>query len=243
MRIHLVFAIAVLVGCVETEQEAPLPTIENDQFAGRVVDYFTGLPVEGVTVRTVGLGYELEVSSASAADGTFLLDNIPAGSSFRVRSSLTGMLYTPTTSTLLQLNGETAATDVYITQTEDLEAQYTAVGVIRAPNTATLFAQLLNGEGGGYDGIPEANLGLAPVEGVGPYFYGAVTPSEEGGPPYALKDGLASELDAMGRAIVGYLNIPPAGQFTLNAVYPGGGAVRAATFTAIVNEVVLATLN
>jgi hypothetical protein len=241
MRAHALGLVVALFSACQLEGElvpaSPPPRIISaDQFAGRALDFTTGAPIAGANVRTVGLGHELESYGTTDDAGEFLLDKVPAGSRFRIRVELSG--YAPTNSRLLQNNGEQAA-DTFAISKAALEAQYTALGQEITLGQSTLLAELVTGEGAGKDGILADQMGLAPLGGSGPYFYGAVTPPVAGS-SFALKEGLAAELDDQGRAIVGYLNLP-VGQYEFRAVY--GMDTKKAAFVSLANEVVMVRVN
>jgi hypothetical protein len=182
--------------------------------SGKTLDYFTGAPLESVTLATEGM--TPAASGSSDATGNYELE-VPPGSVFY--ASATRANYRPTRSAPIRVAGDSLAmTDLTVVSVNDSRRQYASLGLTPTAGRAVLFGLLLRNNGMPLEGIPLTDIKLvdaqqAPV-GLGPYFFG-----ENGD----LVSNLTLDVSTAfgGKARVGFLDVPP-GTYTLAVTYTAG---------------------
>ncbi|KAB2887262.1 MAG: hypothetical protein F9K40_21670, partial [Kofleriaceae bacterium] len=183
--------------------------------AGRTLDYFTDAPLDTVALATEGM--TPASSDSSDATGNYEL-RVPPGSVFYATATRTN--YRPTRSAPIRvLDQSLAMTDLTIVSVADSRRQYASLGLEPTAGRAVLFALLLRNNGTPLEGVPLADITLvdalgAPV-GQGPYFFG-----ENG--DLVSNATLAVSTAYLGKARVGFLDVPP-GSYTLKVNYQAGG--------------------
>jgi hypothetical protein len=183
--------------------------------SGTAVDYFSGDPLPGIALATVGLTPEL--ASTSDANGDYSFDQVPTGVVFEVRAQA-DQFYRPTLNPRVRYDGDPLVANVALISIIDAQRQHATVGLPVEPNTSILVGELLKGDGTPRDGVLAGSIQLLdalgePV-GQGPYFFGV----------FDVDPLLQQSVIHQNRARFAYLNVPP-GSHTLNVLYPeeGGG--------------------
>jgi hypothetical protein len=182
---------------------------------GRTVDYFTGAPLDAVTLSTEGM--TPAASGASDALGAYEL-RVPPASVFYASAARTN--YRPSRNHAIRVtDASLAMTDLALVSVNDSRRQYTSLGLTPTAGRAVAFGLLLRNNGMPLEGIPLADIKLldaqlAPV-GVGPFFFGV-----DGDLVSNLT--LAVSTAFGGKARVGFLDVAP-GSYTLEVKYPAGG--------------------
>lgn len=181
---------------------------------GVVRDYNNLDVLAQATLTTEGLLTPLQATSGG--DGSFVLANVPPGSTFYVSASVTN--YQPTRQEPIAVADASVQRDVYLASQPFVQRQYTTVGVAQTAGLGFLAAELRLDDGMPLEGVAAQDIALVdavdqPV-GDGPYFFG---PGGDIGPTADIDVTVAIN----GRARVAYLNIPP-GQHTLRVPYVDG---------------------
>ncbi len=182
---------------------------------GRTLDYFTGAPLDLVTLATEGM--TPAANGSSDALGAYEL-RVPPASVFYASATRTN--YRPSRNHAIRVtDAALAMTDLSLVSVNDARRQYTSLGLTPTAGRAVAFGLLLRNNGTPLEGIPLADIKLldaqlAPV-GLGPYFFGA-------NGDLVSNLTLAVSTAFGGKARVGFLDVAP-GAYTLEVKYTAGG--------------------
>lgn len=182
--------------------------------SGKTKDYFTGMPLSAVGLRSEGM--EPQLSATTDGTGDFAFPAVPPGSAFYLTAMRTA--YRPTRGLAVRVEDMAVVSDQPVVSLSDTRRQYATLGLTAAVGTAVVFAELQKHNGTPLTGVPLTDVKLVdaadqPV-GLGPYAFGP------GGDlvPVATQ---ATTVDVGGRARVGFLDVPP-GSYTLKVTYTAG---------------------
>jgi hypothetical protein len=196
------------------------PVVSSLAITGTVHDFFDTSPLPSVLLATDGLTPAL--SSTSDGAGGYMIADLPDGAVFSVLAAATN--YRATRNPLLTMANEVPGTpalfDIYVVSTIGAQRQASTLGLPTEPDTAVVFAELVNGQGLPKEGVPLDQItltdGAGAPAGIGPYFVGTLGD---------VDDTILTSTAFNGHARVAFLNVPP-GTYTLSALFQvadGGG--------------------
>jgi hypothetical protein len=209
------------------DPDAGPPPVQALNVNGAVSDYWNGvlgtvIPVEGASVSTEGIDPQITTTTGTA--GAYVLDNVPVGSVFY--TSLTAPAnFRATRTEPITVVDQSLTQDLYMVSDADADRQFVSAGnIIPDPLTGAFIVDMYRNNGDPFVGLNPADLELLdalgqPVIAMGPYFFGL------GGDMLTNAD-VPQSLLALGKARVGYLNVPP-GTYTFRINYLDGQGLPA----------------
>ena len=187
------------------------PQPQERDVSGVVRDYFTGAPLDAVTLRVDG---QPDLLSVSDADGKYVFPRVAAAESFVVIAARASHL--ETRNDVGPVGSAPLVADLFLVTPADLASQATAVGEPQLPDNGAVFIDLVDDAGQPREGLPATNVILdtqvlaAPAP-AGPFFFGASG---------SLDPAITVATAFNGRSRAGFVNVAPV-PWTLDVIPVG----------------------